>query len=685
MPGKDTRFWRSQIQLAKGENEKFFRAAKKANKAYSEKLSYNIFYSNVNTLDANLLNNFPKPDIQRRFLKKTEDNKLQYNTFLQVAKTAEGAVSYYADINDVMPEFKRSTRDSVKLGRGVDWVVYEPTIGKDNGEETVTDRDLFVEALGYKEFLISSADKKRNIWWGARRHLLSKQDLKSRFDYEATDEELNFNAENSNDDTSQKRAEVWEIWDKTEKKRHFLLQSSISDDFLDSKDDPYKLENFFPFDFTHFLDNGDDIIPIPEYEIYEKKAKELEMVSKKSDALEDAIKLVVLTTGQNQEKTSKIANAGHGDVISLDATNPATSATADSLVSTVPVDGAVAISNHYAVKKVELKQEIFDITGISDLSRGTSDARETATAQRIKGVFGSLRFQDRQKMTQDRIKNIYQIMTELICEHWDAETLERITSADLPTIEEKQGVLAGAMQQGQPMQLNPSQQDILDQPTWQDVLRIMRDDKLRNYTIDVESTSTAFDDRVSETAGIQTLIELYLGLVNQAATLQNPELIRGFIPIMKLAITNVKAGRALSRQIEEAIEGAYSQLLKDQQQQGPSPEMMKVQLEQSKMQQDAQERQSRNQIDMLKANNDSRVIAIQEQEFAMKAQLENAKLQSTNMNNAATMQDRTRQTDIDQQDANRKDRELEAETAIAVAEIQTGVKASVIAGDVGSL
>ena len=691
MPEKDSRFWRSQIQLAKGENKAYWSAAKKANKAYSKRMSYNIFYSNVNTLSANLLSNFPKPDIQRRFLKKTEDNKLMYNTYLQVAKVAEGSVQYYADVNDIMVEFKRSARNSTKTGAGVDWVVYEPVIGKDeNGQEVVSERKLYVESLDYEEFLISSAKKKRGIWWGARRHLLSKADLSDRFNYDAQDEELNYNSENNDDDsTAQKRAEVWEIWDKSEKKRHFILAATTSDEYLESTDDPYKLEQFFPFDPYHFLDSGENIIPIPEYEIYQKKAEELENISKKDDDLQDAIKLVIVTNNQNSDKTAKIKSAQHGDVIGLDLTNPA-GAIPDvrSLVNTIPVDGAVALSNYYAAKKADIKQDIFDITGISDLNRGISDPRETATAQKIKGVFGSLRFQDRQKLVQEHIKYIYQIMTEIVCEHWDAETLSKITCTDLPTIEEKQQIIAqiqAAQAQGQQVQLSPQQRDILDQPTWVDVLKIMRSDKLRNYTIDIESTSTVFDDKAAETASINTLIELYLGLVNQAATLQNPDLIKGFIPVMKLAITNIKTGRALSRQIEEAIEGAYNQLLKDKEQQGPNPEMLKMQLEQSKLAADQQDKQSRNQIDLVKVNNESRMIAIKEQEMAAKLNLEQSKLQSDNMNNAGTLQDKQRQTDIRQQEANRKDRELEAETAIATAEILTGVDAPIIAGDVASV
>ena len=87
---KDVAYWRGQISSAKNEQKNFDTDAKKANEVYSSTRYYNIFYSNVEVLTANLLANTPKPDVQRRFLKKVESDELKYNTFLEVAKISEG-------------------------------------------------------------------------------------------------------------------------------------------------------------------------------------------------------------------------------------------------------------------------------------------------------------------------------------------------------------------------------------------------------------------------------------------------------------------------------------------------------------------------------------------------------------------------------------------------------------------
>ena len=127
-----------------------------------------------------------------------------------------------------------------------------------------------------------------------------------------------------------------------------------------------------------------------------------------------------------------------------------------------------------AKEKEKVKQNIYDITGISDLMRGMSDPRETAKAQQIKGLFGSLRFQDRQKCVQEHRKHIYRIIAEIIAEHYDEYTLTEMTCTYLPTADEKTGTdaqiqLLQAQGQEVPQQLIDKYNEIVNVPTWEDV------------------------------------------------------------------------------------------------------------------------------------------------------------------------------------------------------------------------
>jgi hypothetical protein len=572
---QDCAFWKSQITSAKQEHKSFWESAKKCNDSYSKERSYNIFYSNVNVLVASLFNTMPKPDIQRRFFKRLEGDKLKSSLYSEVAKISSGALEYYGDKADLFSVIEKTIENSVKLGRGVSWIEYEPTIEKDElGQDIVTDRKINLISLKPEEFLINSADSDRSIWWSARRHLLTREDLKSRFDYEAEDRELSFEPPNHiSKQTEQKRGEVWEVWEKVGKKRLFILMSSFKNEFLEVVDDPYKLECFFPYKSIHWLDDGKSIVPKPEYTVYKKKAIEVDEISEKSAKIEEEVKYVVLMSASNKDTSKQIADSENGDVITIPEI--AVDGAIGKYVGTVPVDAAMQLVDHLDNKIERLKADIYDITGISDIIRGVSDPRETAEAQKIKGQFGSLRFIRRQKVVQEHIRQLFRIIVEIICEHWDAETLAEITAVDLLDMMQKRQKL---MQLSQDPQAEKEIEEIKATPTWEEVLQVMRSDKMRNYTVDVETTATAFDDKQEIGASINQLATTYVGMVQQAGALQDPNLIRGFIPIVRMALGNIRVSSAVATQLEDALDSAVKSF-EEQKAQPPEPSIDDKRLE----------------------------------------------------------------------------------------------------------
>lgn len=624
----DFAYWKQQIETAKSNLKTYFSQAKECEEAYHNiDLNYNIFYSNTEILASNLCISTPKADIQRRFLKKLEKDRIKSNIYAEVAKVLGGAVDYVADTSNLDEENLSAVRNSVIVGRGVIWLDYEPTIAIDElGQEYVSDRKINIESLNYDEFLFSNAEKTKSIWWVARRHLLTREDIKRRFGYSPEDMELQFKQD---DETQLKRGEVWEIWDKNSKKRGFILLSDKRRKMLEEVDDPYRLEDFFPCDFLGFIE--DKTKPVPEYLIYKKQANLLEVVSKKIAQIEDEVKYVTIVGSQDKGISSKIVSARNGDVISIPSQD--LTGAVESLVATTPVDKAVILLDHLNNDRERIKLGIYDITGISDIMRGVTDSQETATAQKIKGLFGSLRFQSRQKKVQNFRKNIYKIIAEILAEHYDAETLADITCTYLPTNEDKMQI---ALIQKQGGQITPEMREVLEQPTWDDILAVLRNDKLRNYTVDVETVATAFDDTELQNQGIRAITELYLSMVQNAENL-SPATLKGFIPLVKMNLSSIKVSSAVGNQLEEAIETAYKEAEQEAQQPpAPNPELMKIQAQ---------------------IENDKQEIEIKKQEVAIK-----------------------------QQEADRKEAELQAQIFLKEQEIQSGVDINAnISGDVSSI
>jgi hypothetical protein len=646
----DFAYWKKQILSAKDASKDFRSKGKEALELYSKTdLNYNLFYSNVQILDSHLCLNNPKPDIQKRFIKRIESDKKRSNLYSEVARIVQSAVEYVVDSSCVNEVIKQNVHDSNIVGRGVAWVNYTPVISVDEmGMEYVSERKIDVDFLDYKDYLESTADKKSNIWWKARRHLLTRSDIKDRFGYDPKETELQYEQE---DETSAKRGEVWEIWDKSSKQRGFILLSSIKQEFLEIQKDPYKIDDFFPCADLTWVREAGKMLPVAEVFLYKKKLDLLEVINKKIAQISEEIKYVTVVGSQDKSTADKLTSAKNGDVIGIASEN--VSGSVDSAITIMPADRAVQVLEALQTLKERIKTDIFDITGISDIMRGATDARETASAQIIKGLFGTLRFQERQKAVNLFRKKIYKIIAEIVCEHFDVDTLEQITSTYLPLEEEKQRLSAQIEMVG-----GQAEQQMIDEynrmlflPTWEQVIALLKNDRLRNYTIDIETTATAFDDRETQAQSINALTQTYLSLIQNVNMLPSPDLVKGFIPIMKLNLGTIKANTDIGRQLEDAIESTYRRVEQASKTPvPPTPEQIKAQADAKKVEAE---------------------IAMTQQKIASER---------------ADIELRSRELDIRQQDIDRKEVELQMQYDLKQREIYEGTDINTnISGDVASL
>lgn len=662
-------YWKKQIESAKNANDKYFNKAKECEKEYTaEGKNYNIFYSNVQTLDSNLGINNPKPDIQRRFLKKIDSDLLRSNTYAEVARILSGAVEYVVDVSKVDSIIKKDIHNDNVVGRGVAWIEYNPTIEADeNGVEYIANRDVHLTSLKYDEYLCSTAECDSDIWWKARRHLLSRKDIYERFGYSADDRELQYKPSDDND-TVLNRGEVWEIWDRNEKKRIFILLTHKNHELLEEKDDPYKLECFFPCDELCFIHENNSIIPVPEYMLYKKQADLLEETSKKIAQISDAIKYIVVSGSQDKSVSNQITAARNGDVLTIQSNGAVNSIS--EMLTVVPVDAAVNTIQYLEDLKERTKNSIFEITGISDLMRGLSDPRETAKAQQIKGMFGSLRFQDKQNMVQEHRKRIYRIIAEIIAEHYDEATLAEMTCTYLPTKEQK--LTLDAEIQGLQAQGKEVSQDLIDKyngmvnmPTWDEVMNILRSDRLRNYTVDVETTATAFDDHEQQTEAVDSIANTYVQVAQMADQL-SPAFLKGFIPIMRMKLSNCKLSSAISRQMEEALDEAYKEVDSEAKQPPqPTPEQQKLQADM--------------QLESAKLESEKQRALLDQQVEMKRLDIEHVKVLNETKYKEAEIA-------IKQQEADRKEAELQAQIYLEQEKLENEADIDVnVAGEVKDL
>jgi hypothetical protein len=95
-----------------------------------------------------------------------------------------------------------------------------------------------------------------------------------------------------------------------------------------------------------------------------------------------------------------------------------------------PLDMVMMALDKLREVKLSLKNDLYDLTGLSDIMRGASVASETATAQQLKAQYGSIRMQFMQGELAEFVQSALQIKAEIMSAHFQPETLIRRSLID---------------------------------------------------------------------------------------------------------------------------------------------------------------------------------------------------------------------------------------------------------------
>jgi hypothetical protein len=253
----------------------------------------------------------------------------------------------------------------------------------------------------------------------------------------------------------------------------------------------------------------------------------------------------------------------------------------------------------------ELIDDVYQITGLSDIMRGSTEASETLGAQQLKANYGSVRIRDRQGELVRVARDITRIMAEMMAENFDQQTLLDMSQVEIKTDAdvkaEIEQVIAQAKQQvaqakadpqiAQQAQQNPQQaQQMLaqlkaqseaqiakleEQPTIEKVMKLLREQRLRPFVLDIETDSTIQPDEDAQKQRATEFVTAVGGFMNQASALlmSVPQAAPLLSDTLKFVASQFRAGRELEGSIDEFAD-AMKQVAS--QPKGPSPEQMKA-------------------------------------------------------------------------------------------------------------
>ncbi len=571
---RQARKWKRELNLSSKREKDFRENGDKIIKRYrgeeKKRNRYNVLWATSETLRPAIYNSKPQPDVRRRFRDADPLGKA-------VSETLERSLHVLFDSDEPDKAIKNDLLDSLLPGRGVSVIRYVPKLApevaalpaskpdekrKESDEsvgssappepregvyEQLEDEQVAIEHVDWRDYREGYGRTWEEIPWVAFRHKLIRPDAEAKFG-KAVLAGVKFAQGNTDDpkkptdqygDTA-KVAEFWEFWDKEDGRVFFLHEGEGIEHLfypLDNLDGepPLKFEGFFPCpDPLMLVENTGSRIPIPPFHLYEEQANELDQVSQRIDRI---IKICRLR-GIYDVKLVEVADLLAGDDNEL---TPVQNAQAwadkglDAAIAWMPIEQAEKVLAALYNAREQQKRIIDELTGVSDIVRGATDPTETATAQELKGAYHSIRLSRMQRELQRYARDLMRLAAQVMANEFSAETFARMTDLNFPTAEQKalaqaqlQQMAAAAAANGQPPQPpDPKVLALLQQPSWEDIIGLMRSPAMRQFRIDVETDSTVAMMLQSDMLGLAQVLKA----ITETVTGMAPLVISQALPI----------------------------------------------------------------------------------------------------------------------------------------------------------
>lgn len=524
----EVRRWATEIQLAESQFKKWKEQSGKNWDRYrardKRKNSYNCLYANTSILFPVIYNTPPTPDVRKRWDKEDKLGKA-------VSEVLSRSIVFNNDTTNFDRQVRMDVLDMLICARGVSRVRYVPNLvqvgdTQQTGEESdetnlgheAQQGESFeelewetapIEHVQWDEYLHGPGKTWDSIPWFAFKHNLTRRELEDRFGEIGSTVPLDSgpppeDAKKYSDDQTFElfqTACVWEIWDK-ETREVLWINFQMRTGPLKTEKDPYGFDQFFPVPEPLIAIVDSDVQNPPSlFEMYQEQAEELDRISGRINRIVNAIKARGLYDPSLGTQVSELFRGEDNDLVPADQNIRVLQEAGgiDKFIWFAPLEMLMGVVAGLYKAREECKSVIYELTGIADIMRGSSDATETLGAQALKVAFGKGRVSDMQRNVQRYIRDLIRMQAQVISKRFQIPTLQAITQKDYPTEAQYMATIApmvmqyqqAAMQAAMTGQPAPPPPQIPPKPeTWEQIDQVLKSDEMRTFRIDIETDST---------------------------------------------------------------------------------------------------------------------------------------------------------------------------------------------------
>lgn len=435
-----------------------------------------LLWSNISTLQPAIYAKTPTPDVSRRF----QDADPVART---VSEMMQRCLIYSFDDGDFDSLMRHVRDDFLLTARGTAWVRYEAETAPieavpgvaDGGmmdagepampgdaeddydgetdelsepkdaappapEEKIVSEQVCYDYVHWTDFGHNVCRHWKEVTCVWRKVYMDKAAGKKRFGDKFKDVPMDYTIRSDDSDDSRidtgVQATVYEVWDKSANKVYFLAKDGREP--LEAVDPFLTLKGFFPCPKPCYatISTG-SLVPKPDYIFYQDQIEEIDELTNRMAGLMDGLKCIGFYPSGSDDVAEAIELAIRKDKDNTLIPIPGWDKFKESgggkgMIEWWPVEQVVIVLKATFEARKELINDLYQVTGISDIMRGEGDAGETAAAQNIKSQWGSVRIRDRQMALAFFARDCARIGAEIMADKFQPETLMSMSNMQLP-------------------------------------------------------------------------------------------------------------------------------------------------------------------------------------------------------------------------------------------------------------